>query len=447
MVDAPSTNDLAIQWFREASPYIKAHRGATMVLCLPDSLLESTLFDNLIPDLTLLSHLGVRLVLGFGLRAQVDAKLEALQAESRVIDGRRVTDDEALNVILTSAGKMRANFESKLSMGLPNTPMAGARLSVCSGNFVTAQPFGVHDGVDYQHTGTVRQVHSKELQSHLASGNIVLLPPLGYSLTGDIFNLPAEEVCSEASIALKADKLIFFVDKLPVDVDGEDIREASANTMERLAPQQSGEALMRSLTRAVKASRKGVARVHLLKLSDPNALLKELFTRDGGGTLITAERWEHLRSATVQDVNGIIKLIEPLQNNGTLAPRTREQLELDIEHFVVCEREGMVIACAALFVDTPAGADANAGADAVGEIACVVTHPDYRGQGRAGDLIAHLENKARTQNVHSMMLFSTRAAHWFIERGYSQKSEDSMPRPKKIDYDKRRNSKVFVKPL
>lgn len=412
-----------------------------MVLCLPDTLLESSLFDNLIPDLTLLSHLGVRLVLGFGLRAQVDAKLLAQHAESRVIDGRRVTDDAALNAILTSAGKMRANFESRLSMGLPNTPMAGARLSVCSGNFVTAQPYGVHDGIDYQHTGTVRQVHSKELRGHLASGNIVLLPPLGYSLTGDIFNLPAEEVCAEAAIALNADKLVFFVDQLPIDVDGQIIREASANTMERLAPKQTGEALMRSLTRAVKASRKGVSRVHLLSLSDPNALLRELFTRDGGGTLITAERWEHLRAATAQDVNGIIKLIEPLQNNGTLAPRTREQLELDIEHFVVCEREGMVIACAALFVDTQAEADV------VGEIACVVTHPDYRGQGRAADLIAHLESKARAQNVSALMLFSTRAAHWFIERGFSQQSEDSMPRPKKIDYDKQRNSKVFVKSL
>lgn len=441
MVNTPSTNDQSIQWFREASPYIKAHRGATMVLCLPDALLESSLLDNLIPDLTLLSHLGVRLVLGFGLREQVDAKLQAQQAASSVIEGRRVTDANALEAILTSAGKMRTNFESKLSMGLPNTPMAGARLSVCSGNFVTAQPYGVHNGVDYQYTGTVRQVHSDELRSHLASGNIVLLPPLGYSLTGDIFNLSAEEVCAEAAIALKADKLVFFVDELPIDADGVVIREASANTMERLAPQQTSDDLMRSLTRSITASRKGVARVHLLSLSDPNALLRELFTRDGGGTLVTAERWEHLRAATIHDVNGIIKLIEPLQNNGTLAPRTREQLELDIEHFVVCEREGMVIACAALFADSASNADV------VGEIACVVTHPDYRGQGRAGDLITHLENKARIQNVNALMLFSTRAAHWFIERGYSEKTMDSVPAPKKIDYDKRRNSKVFVKQL
>jgi len=417
-----ATNDTAIQWFREASPYIKAYRGSTMIICLPDAVLDSELFNNLIPDLTLLSHLGVRL-------------------PSTIIDGRRVTNDAALAAILTSAGRTRARFESRLSMGLPNTPMAGARLSVCSGNFISAQPFGIHDGIDYQHTGLVRQVHSEELQSHLASGNIVLLPPIGYSLTGDIFNLPAEEVCTETAIALKADKLIFFVDNLPLDQDGQVVREARANTMELLAPRQDNEDLTRTVNRAIKACQNNVARVHLLSIEDSNALLRELFTRDGGGTLVTAKRWEHLRAATIQDVNGIISLIAPLQENGTLALRTREQLELDIEHFVVCEREGMVIACAAMFTE------AVTEGEALGEIACLVTHPDYRGQGRAGELIDHLENKARAMRIPTIMLLSTSAAHWFIERGYTEKALQDMPKPRKIAYDDKRNSKVFTKKL
>jgi len=217
--------------------------------------------------------------------------------------------------------------------------------------------------------------------------------------------------------------------------------------MERIALEQTNDDLTRTIHHAIKACRKGVDRVHLLNLNDPNALLRELFTRDGGGTLITAERWENLRAATIQDVNGIIGLISPLQDNGTLALRTREQLELDIDHFVVCEREGMVIACAALFTDNDEhAADANA-ADALGEIACVVTHPDYRGQGRAADLIDHLEAKARAKHVKTLMLLSTSAAHWFIERGYQERSKESMPTPRKIAYDDKRNSKVFLKHL
>ena len=411
------------------------------MLCLPDSILEDELFDSLIPDLALLTHLGVRLVLSFGLRSQIDAQLQEQRVDSTIIAGCRVTDDAALEKIVSTAGKTRTKFESVLSMGLPNTPMAGARLSVCSGNFVTAQPFGIHDGVDYQHTGTVRQVHGDELRNLLAAGKIVLLPPLGYSLTGDVFNLQAEEVATQAAIELKADKLIFFVETLPTGANEKTIREASANTMERLAPQQADEDLIRTLKRAITASRKGVSRVHLLSLADPNALLRELYTRDGGGTLVTAERWENLRTATSEDVSGIVELIAPLQENGTLASRSRDQLELDIEHFVVFEREGMVIACAALFTDDT---DQENG---VGEIACVVSHPDYRGQGRAAALIAHLEEKARTVKVKKLMLLSTRAAHWFIERGYVEKTPEDMPLPRKTGYDESRNSKVFVKTL
>ena len=455
MADQSNTNDLAIQWFREASPYIKAHRGGTMVLCLPDALLEQKLFDNLIPDLALLSHLGIKLVLGFGLRSQVDAKLREQKASSTIIDGRRVTDDAALQEIISAAGRTRTQFESVLSMGLPNTPMAGARLSVCSGNFVTAKPFGIHDGVDYQFTGMVRQIHTDEVHRHLAAGKIVLLPPIGYSLTGDIFNLHAEDVAMQAAIELKADKLIFFVDSLPQHANGATIREASANTMERLAPQQHDEDLTRTLKRAITASRKGVARVHLLSLNDHNALMRELFTRDGGGTLVTAERWENLRSASVEDVGGICELIAPLQANGSLAARSREQLESDIDHFVVCEREGMIIACAALFYDESSTQDSAQHAagntagnnDALGEIACVVTHPDYRGQGRAAELVDNLESRARALQLKTLLLLSTQAAHWFIERGYEEKSPAELPQPRQLSYDEKRNSKVFIKYL
>lgn len=443
MQDQADTHDLAIQWFREASPYIKAHRASTVVLCLPDSAIEHALFDQLIQDIALLNHLGVRLVLSFGLRGQIDSALQEKNQVSRMVDGRRVTDNKALHEILTLVGHSRTNFEARLSMGLPNTPMSGARLTVASGNFVTAQPYGIHDGIDFEHTGTVRQVHSEELNKQLDGGNLVLLPPLAYSITGDVFNVPAEEVATEAAIALKADKLVFFAEQLPLDSNQQPIREASANRMEKMTATQHDADLARTLNRAVHATRKGVARVHLLRLTEPNALLRELFTRDGSGTLVTAERWENLRDATVQDINGIIDLIEPLQENGTLAVRTREQLEIDIAHFVVCEREGMVIACAAMFVAEPTGN----GLHGHGEIACVVTHPDYRGEGRAADLIAHLESRAKALGLKTVMLLSTRASHWFIEQGYTESEPSALPSLQKIYFDKQRNSMLFAKQL
>ena len=435
-MDTPDPPSLAaIDWFREASPYINAHRHRTVVLCLPDHLLGSRMFRALAHDLTLLTHLGLRLVLCFGLRAQVDAGLLG-SSTSRFVDGRRVTDDVALEAIITAAGRTRIELESHLSMALPNTPMAGARLSVCSGNLVSGQPFGIHDGVDFLHTGSVRDVQTDAIRSLLENGQLVLLPPLGYSLTGEVFNLPAEEVATETAIALQADKLIFFVAALPQGRDGKSVRQANAQRIETLGSRQSDADLGRTLARAARACRRDVSRVHLLDAADPSALLQELFTRDGSGTLITAELWETVRPATIRDVGGIIELISPMQESGALATRSREQLELDIERFVVTVRDNTVVACAALYVE---GISA--------EIACVATHAAYRGEGRADRLLGHLEREAASAACRQAVLLSTRAAHWFVERGYREVSPAELPERRRASYDTARNSKVFLKTL
>lgn len=432
--------DEAIDWFRTASPYINAHRGKTLVLGLPGSWLRSDLLPTLTHDLTLLTHLGLRLVLCFGLRAQIDDQLAQAQATSHIVAGRRVTDDQALSTIVSAAGVARNDLEAKLSMGLPNTPMAGARLSVSSGNFVTAQPFGVHDGIDFQHTGSVREIHEEAIHTLLNAGHLVLLPPLGYSLTGDVFNVMFNEVATDCAIALGADKLVFFVESLPIDDSGKVVRQASANRIGRLQHQTRTESddLTQIIPNAIKACQQGVDRVHLLQSDDPNALLRELFTRDGAGTLITAERWEHIRSATIQDVGGIIKLIEPLQTNGSLVNRSREQLELDIEHFVISERDGTVVACAAMYSEQE---------NSTAEIACIATHPDYRGEGRADQLLAHLEEQAKQSGFTYARLLSTHTGHWFVERGYLETVADELPELRRASYSHQRNSKIYRKLL
>ncbi len=425
----------AISWFREASPYINEHRGKTVVLCVPDRLFGSDLLAPLTHDLTLLSHLGVRLLISFGLRSDVDARLKS---NPSFHNGRRITDDDALQVVLESAGKVRNDLEARLSMGLPNTPMAGAHLSVCSGNFITARPYGVHDGIDFQHTGSVREVQTAAIQSLLEAGHLVLLPPIGHSLTGEVFNLPAEEVAVETAAALGADKLVLFVPELPKDDEQAWVREASAEQMKTIAQDQTDESVKLTYQRAAAASELGVPRVHLLPDTDPNALLRELFTVDGAGTLITHERFETLREASIQDVGGIIELIEPLQQNGTLVQRSREQLELDIKQFTVLEREGKIVACAALFIGPN---------DTAAEIACLVTHPDYQGQGRAAKLLRHLTKRAKRLGAQSLSIRTTRTAHWFVEQGFTQSDVNALPANSRESYSESRNSKVFEKKL
>jgi len=432
---------VSIAWFRDASPYIEAHRGRTLVLALPGDLLASARLVTLTQDLTLLGRLGMRLVLCFGLRAQLDATLTGSGGGSRIVDGRRVTDDDALDAVITAAGHARVELEARFSIGLPNTPMAGSSLPVSSGNFVAARPFGVHGGVDFEHTGSVREVRIAALRRLLDAGHLVLVPPLGHSLTGEIFNLTVDEVAERIAVSLGADKLVWFVDRLPVDRAGRAIRQASAARLAADAALTGDDGRLADVvTRACRASRAGVERVHLLEWDAPDTLLRELFTRDGSGTMVTAERWDHVRDAVIDDVGGIIELISPLQESGALATRSREQLELDIERFVVSERDGAIIACAALHLHrTPDGAAAAA------EIACVATHPDYRGEGRADALLALLEERAREAGATRALLLSTRAGHWFVERGYVETTPDALPHAHRAHYSRQRNSKVYEK--
>lgn len=430
----------AIRWFRQASPYIRSHRGATLVIAVPGAHLAAPSIATLGHDLALLCHLGLRVVLCFGLRAQVDALLDEREgAAAPVIDGRRVTDERALEAIIAAAGAARLELESRLSTGLPDTPNAGSELAVTSGNLIWARPFGVHDGVDFRHTGTVREVRTNTLQTLLNAGHLVIQPPLGHSLTGEMFNLPVDEVAAAIAVALQADKLVYLLDELPQAPDGSLLRQLIASDVEA-AIERAGDAarLARVLGHAQEACRAGVGRVHLLDEAQPNALLAELYSRDGSGTLVSAVRYDALRPATIQDVPGIIHLITPLQQNGTLAPRSRERLELDIERFTVDTRDGLVIACGALF-------ELDDGRSA--EIGCVATHPDYRGEGRADALLSALEAQAVAAGRTRALLLSTRTGHWFLERGYRETSMDALPSSRRNDYNLGRNSKVYVKEL
>jgi len=433
--DEPSGTSIA--WFRDASPYIEAHRGRTIVIALPGRLLRSDVLPRLTEDLTLLGRLGLRIVLCFGLRAQLDDSVAAGSDGARIVDGRRVTDDAALDAVITGAGRARTDLEARLSRGLPNTPMAGSPLAVGSGNFVTARPFGIHDGIDFQHTGTVRDVRVTALRTLLDAGHLVLLPPLGHSLTGDVFNLPVGEVAERVAVALGADKLVWFVDALPRDESGHIVRQSSADRMNPGPDGPSREArLARILERACRAARVGVGRVHLLDEHDPDALIAELFSRDGRGTMITAERWDNVRDAVIDDVGGLMALIAPQQESGALLNRSREQLELDIDRFVVAERDGTVIACAALHPHADAA-----------EIACIATHPAYRDQGWADTLLALLEARAKAGGATRVLLLSTRAGHWFVERGYLETTLDALPAARRASYNPARNSRVYEKPL
>ncbi|QIB65695.1 amino-acid N-acetyltransferase [Kineobactrum salinum] len=426
-----------IRWFRNTAPYINAHRGRTFVLMLGGEAAVDANLATILHDMALLHSLGVRLVLVHGARPQIDERLEHAGIPSDYHEDMRITDTAAMPHVADAVGTQRAQLEALLSMGLPNSPMQGARMRVCSGNFVTARPLGVVNGVDFQHTGRVRRIDTAGIQQQLAAGSIVLLSPLGYSPTGEIFNLALEDIAVHCAASIGADKLLLFGAAPGIAApDGSLLRQVAVGALTGLTitdPEQA-----RLLATARRACMAGVPRCHIISHRGDCSLLEELFTHDGSGTLIAKDDFEQSRSASIDDVGGILELIEPLEREGVLVKRSRELLETEIRQFRVLERDGRIIACAALYPFPGEGC---------GELACIVSHPDYRGGQRGQRLLYELEQEARAQGLDRVFVLTTQTAHWFVEQGFEERSRDDLPRKKQDLYNLQRNSKVFFKTL
>lgn len=428
-----------VNWLRHASPYINSHRDRTFVVMLPGEGVAHPNFANIVHDLVLLHSLGVRLVLVHGSRPQIEARLAARGLTPHFHRDLRITDGPTLECVIDAVGQLRIVIEARLSMDMAASPMQGARLRITGGNFVTARPIGVLDGIDYHHTGEVRRVDRKGINRQLDERSIVLLSSLGYSPTGEIFNLACEDVATRAAIDLGADKLLLFgAERGLLDEDGRLVRELRTQQVPQHLQRLGSSYQAELLDAAAQACRGGVRRSHIVSYAEDGALLTELFTRDGGGTLVAQEQFESLREATIEDVGGLIELISPLEEQGILVRRSREVLEREIEQFSIVEREGLIIACAALYPI----ADSDCG-----ELACLAVNPDYRHGGRGDELLARIEARARTLGIKTLFVLTTRTAHWFRERGFEPSSVERMPAARASLYNYQRNSKVFEKTL
>jgi amino-acid N-acetyltransferase len=331
-------------------------------------------------------------------------------------------------------------IEALLSQGLPNTPMAGSTIRVVGGNFITAKPMGVLDGVDLHYTGVVRKVDTEGIKAQLGLGNIVLLSCVGVSPTGENFNLNHEDVAEQVAVTIGAEKLIFVTDRPGLTAeDGTLLEELTAEEAESLLKSETwlSSDLKRCLPSCIRASRKGVGRIHLVGYQEDGALLEELFTRDGIGTLITKRSLEVLRDARADDIAGLIALIEPMEEQGILVRRSRELLEREIGQFSVLEHDAMIVGCAALY---PYGAGQ-------GELACLAVQEDFRHYGHGEQLLKAIEARAKGLGVRQLFVLTTRTAHWFIERGFVPAGIDQLPAEKRLVYNYQRNSKAFIKNL
>lgn len=426
-----------VQWFRAAAPYIKAHRETTSVVMVSDEVIYSDRFIGLVHDIALLNHLGMKLVILHGSRHSIDRHLADNSLESRFHDNIRITDSTALPYVVQAINEVRTYFESHLSMGLPNTPMSGSEITLSSGNFVIGMPLGVIGGIDMQHSGKVRAIRHQAIRELLALNHVVLLSNLGYSRTGEVFNLPTEELASEVARALVADKLLYV--HHPRSGEKPLPSKLSSKDCEALIDGDSVSETQKNLLRlAVEAIDGQVKRVHFIDQQVDGGLLLELFTRDGYGSMVTNLFYEGSRAANIDDIGGILSLIEPLEISGILVVRSREQMELEIRHFEVIEKDGMIIGCIACIPDH---------AEKRAEIACLAVHDDYRRAGLGSMLLNIAEQRARQFGISQLYILTTRTSHWFIEHGFEESGDAVLPQARRGRYDPARGSKILAKTI
>lgn len=444
MVTVKLRSTALVKGFRQSAPYVNAHRDKTMVIMLSGEAIADKNFANIISDIALLHSLGVKIVIVHGARPQINDLLEANDCETPYHKGIRITHEKALGLVMQAAGQVQLAVTARLSMSLNNTPMAGTQLNVVSGNFVISQPLGVDDGVDYCHSGRIRRIDIEGINRSLDQGSIVLLGPIASSVTGECFNLLAEEVATQVAIRLKAEKLIgFCAEQGIVDEKGNAIAELFPADVARIldatpiddhCDNENEMSKARFLRAALSACRAGIPRSHLVSYREDGALIQELFSFDGIGTQIVMASSEQVRQATIDDIGGIFDLIRPLEEQGVLVRRSREQLEQEIHKFTIIDRDGLIIGCAALYPYPE---------EKMAEMACVAVHPEYRDGNRGLQLLKHMKVQAKNMGIKQLFVLTTQSLHWFREQGFNEIGVASLPMAKQSLYNYQRRSKIL----
>lgn len=424
-----------ISAFREAAPYIHYLNGKTIVLSVGSHIVRSENFPRLARDIALLNSLGMKIVIIHGVRGF----LEDNGMDGDYVRDYRVTTHEAMEEIKRSCGSLRLDIEAALGMCFLNTPANTAKLSIAGGNFISAQPLGVLDGVDMQRTGQVRKIDSEQIKRCLANNQIVLISPVGHSLAGVSYNLTLPETSAAVASALNAEKLVFLcrADGI-LDEQGAVIPDLSIkDALQYCQKNPQHEDIMRSFQAAQTALKNGVSRVQMINGFENGALLKELFTRTGCGTALANNSLTQIRPAEMRDIPDIMRLIDPLVQRGNLLPRTKDEIEKHLAEFAVAEHDRLVYGCAALksFAD-----------DQAGEIYCLAVSEKGRGMGYGDLLLEYIENISVKQGITQLFALTTRTADWFVERGFCESHLDNLPTIRRKQYiENKRNSKIFVK--
>jgi amino-acid N-acetyltransferase len=444
-----------VELIREVFHYQSRFEGSTMVFKIDYPVTEDPRFPGLVKDLALLAQTGFKVIIVPGAKENIDAVLKQYNIDSSYyLDNAqagdfpvRVTTSQAIPFVEMAAFDVASRFMTFLS---------GSRVDALIGNFVRARGLGIKDGMDTGHTGTVDKIYVSSLSRVLNLGMVPILPCIGWSPSGKPYNVPSDEIALAVSSALGAAKLFIVSMRGALNAGiftlPENLEMRQDGSFVRLTPQQAESLIttggnlpdnaesaswlqyLRELKLGLLASRAGVHRVHIIDGREEGAVLKELFSNLGVGTMIYADEYDSIRALHSRDLPDILRLMEPLMQNGILVRRNAEQIQEKKDDYAVLEIDGSICACGAL----------HDWGEAQGEIAAVATDPQYSDLGLGRRIVGFLVEKARKSQMRRVFALTTQSQDWFETLGFKEAPIETLPEKKRKVYDKGRKSKVFA---
>jgi amino-acid N-acetyltransferase len=414
--------------------YIPGFREKTFVIALDGNIIADDNFPNIMLDLAVLRSLSIRLVIVHGAAHQITELAQQTGVKISNADGTGITDAETLKLALTAANRITHEVLEGL---------ASCDLRACYTNAVIAHPFGIVGGVDRLFTGRVERVDTEFLNQLLEKGVIPVIAPLGFDGDGRTFRVNSDGVALEVAEALKATKLIYITGKSGFMKPGKEARQISVTEAEDFYKKHKSEIPEGSLSKfehSIRACRNGVSRVHVIDGRIDEALLTEIFSNEGIGTMIYANEYQAVRRALKKDVRAIRHLIRESVEEEELVKRTRQDILSQIHDYYVFQIDSNIVGCVALHVQ-PGGETA--------ELACLSVSSAHENMGIGHKLMLFAESAAREKGVKSIFLLSTRAFNYFQQKGgYKEGSSLNLPPARREKYGaSRRNSKILIKTL
>jgi amino-acid N-acetyltransferase len=381
-----------------------------------------------------LRSLNIKIILVHGASHQIELLAKERGMTLSNADGVGITDDATLRVALDAATSVMNDIMQGLT---------AVDLRCAYANAIIAHPAGILGGVDYQNTGKVERVDTKSLQLFLDQGIIPLIPPMGFDGEGRTFRVNSDAIAVEVAEAMQAMKVLFLSASEGLIVNGETIRQLSIGEAEELMKKKRAAVPPRMLSKldnAARACRQGVPRVHLLNGNINEALLAEVFSHDGVGTMVYSNEYQQVRRVFKKDVRAVMALIRQSVDSEELVRRNRTDILAHLEDYWVLEIDRTLVGCVALHLYPEAH---------LAEIACLYIAKNHEGQGHGRKLMAFAEQLAAEKDIRQIFALSTQAFNYFQQKGgFVETTPDALPPERRKKYElSGRNSKVLVKPI